>query len=181
MTKDLVTLWDFIGGTVCKLQLKHREAFNVTRIHVAPLEDPLSSEFPPFLNLIHPSADNRMDAATKSRTSEDILRSSRLSTYSPEPCSQSESDFCPYTSSPRGTNRSSSTVSHHSELRCCRSVERRTAPVPSFPLALPRSRLPVFVPRRRFHLFSLSQPIGCRGDATRREETKRVGATAFKG
>ncbi|XP_037636751.1 actin-binding LIM protein 3 isoform X10 [Sebastes umbrosus] len=39
--------------------------------------------------------------ATKSRTSEDILRSSRLSTYSPEPYSQSESDYCPYTSSPR--------------------------------------------------------------------------------
>uniref|UniRef100_A0A668S974 Actin binding LIM protein family, member 3 n=1 Tax=Oreochromis aureus TaxID=47969 RepID=A0A668S974_OREAU len=41
--------------------------------------------------------------ATKSRTSEDILRSSRLSTYSPEPYSQSESDYYPYTSSPRGT------------------------------------------------------------------------------
>ncbi|XP_075897663.1 actin-binding LIM protein 3 isoform X5 [Nelusetta ayraudi] len=40
-------------------------------------------------------------AATKSRTSEDILRSSRLSAYSPETCSQSESDYCPYTSSPR--------------------------------------------------------------------------------
>uniref|UniRef100_A0A672FB48 Actin binding LIM protein family, member 3 n=1 Tax=Salarias fasciatus TaxID=181472 RepID=A0A672FB48_SALFA len=39
--------------------------------------------------------------ATKSRTSEDILRSSRLSTYSPEPYSQSESDYYPYTSSPR--------------------------------------------------------------------------------
>uniref|UniRef100_A0A3Q4HJT1 Actin binding LIM protein family, member 3 n=1 Tax=Neolamprologus brichardi TaxID=32507 RepID=A0A3Q4HJT1_NEOBR len=35
--------------------------------------------------------------ATKSRTSEDILRSSRLSTYSPEPYSQSESDYYPYT------------------------------------------------------------------------------------
>ncbi|XP_074504256.1 actin-binding LIM protein 3 isoform X8 [Sebastes fasciatus] len=45
--------------------------------------------------------DNHVDAATKSRTSEDILRSSRLSTYSPEPYSQSESDYCPYTSSPR--------------------------------------------------------------------------------
>lgn len=42
-----------------------------------------------------------MDAATKSRTSEDILRSSRLSTYSPEPYSQSESDYYPYSSSPR--------------------------------------------------------------------------------
>uniref|UniRef100_A0A3B4U6B5 Actin binding LIM protein family, member 3 n=1 Tax=Seriola dumerili TaxID=41447 RepID=A0A3B4U6B5_SERDU len=39
--------------------------------------------------------------ATKSRTSEDILRSSRLSTYSPEPYTQSESDYYPYTSSPR--------------------------------------------------------------------------------
>uniref|UniRef100_A0A673BNY2 Actin binding LIM protein family, member 3 n=1 Tax=Sphaeramia orbicularis TaxID=375764 RepID=A0A673BNY2_9TELE len=39
--------------------------------------------------------------ATKSRTSEDILRSSRLSTYSPEPYTQSESDYYPYTSSPK--------------------------------------------------------------------------------
>ncbi|KAK2849390.1 hypothetical protein Q5P01_009224 [Channa striata] len=39
--------------------------------------------------------------ATKSRTSEDILRSSRFSTYSPEPYSQSESDYYPYTSSPK--------------------------------------------------------------------------------
>uniref|UniRef100_A0A3B4WGN8 Actin binding LIM protein family, member 3 n=1 Tax=Seriola lalandi dorsalis TaxID=1841481 RepID=A0A3B4WGN8_SERLL len=45
--------------------------------------------------------DNHVDAATKSRTSEDILRSSRLSTYSPEPYTQSESDYYPYTSSPR--------------------------------------------------------------------------------
>ncbi|CAJ1058200.1 actin-binding LIM protein 3 isoform X1 [Xyrichtys novacula] len=45
--------------------------------------------------------DIHVDAATKSRTSEDILRSSRLSTYSPEPYSQSESDYYPYTSSPR--------------------------------------------------------------------------------
>ncbi|XP_056899263.1 actin-binding LIM protein 3 isoform X4 [Takifugu flavidus] len=39
--------------------------------------------------------------ATKSRTSEDILRSSRLSTYSPEPYSQSECDYYPYASSPK--------------------------------------------------------------------------------
>ncbi|XP_034453187.1 actin-binding LIM protein 3 isoform X6 [Hippoglossus hippoglossus] len=39
--------------------------------------------------------------ATKSRTSEDILRSSRLSTYSPEPYTQSECDYYPYSSSPR--------------------------------------------------------------------------------
>ncbi|XP_030001804.1 actin-binding LIM protein 3 isoform X2 [Sphaeramia orbicularis] len=45
--------------------------------------------------------DNFVDAATKSRTSEDILRSSRLSTYSPEPYTQSESDYYPYTSSPK--------------------------------------------------------------------------------
>ncbi|XP_041653490.1 actin-binding LIM protein 3 isoform X2 [Cheilinus undulatus] len=45
--------------------------------------------------------DIHMDAATKSRTSEDILRSSRLSTYSPEPYYQSESDYYPYTSSPK--------------------------------------------------------------------------------
>ncbi|XP_036933762.1 actin-binding LIM protein 3 isoform X8 [Acanthopagrus latus] len=45
--------------------------------------------------------DNHVDAATKSRTSEDILRSSRLSTFSPEPYAQSESDYYPYTSSPK--------------------------------------------------------------------------------
>uniref|UniRef100_A0A674MV05 Actin binding LIM protein family, member 3 n=1 Tax=Takifugu rubripes TaxID=31033 RepID=A0A674MV05_TAKRU len=50
---------------------------------------------------IYKRADNRMDAATKSRTSEDILRSSRLSTYSPEPYSQSECDYYPYASSPK--------------------------------------------------------------------------------
>ncbi|XP_035798774.2 actin-binding LIM protein 3 isoform X7 [Amphiprion ocellaris] len=45
--------------------------------------------------------DNHVEAATKSRTSEDILRSSRLSTYSPEPYTQSECDYYPYTSSPK--------------------------------------------------------------------------------
>ncbi|XP_023184495.1 actin-binding LIM protein 3 isoform X4 [Xiphophorus maculatus] len=45
--------------------------------------------------------DNYVESATKSRTSEDILRSSSLSTYSPEPYTQSESDYYPYTSSPR--------------------------------------------------------------------------------
>ncbi|XP_008417795.1 actin-binding LIM protein 3 isoform X6 [Poecilia reticulata] len=45
--------------------------------------------------------DNHAESATKSRTSEDILRSSSLSTYSPEPYTQSESDYYPYTSSPR--------------------------------------------------------------------------------
>ncbi|KAM9741853.1 actin-binding LIM protein 3 isoform 8-T8 [Menidia menidia] len=45
--------------------------------------------------------DNHMEAATKSRTSEDILRSSRLSTFTPEPYAQSESDYYPYASSPR--------------------------------------------------------------------------------
>ncbi|XP_051913796.1 actin-binding LIM protein 3 isoform X4 [Hippocampus zosterae] len=39
--------------------------------------------------------------ATKSRTSEDILTSSQLSTYSPEPYTQSECDYYPYVSSPR--------------------------------------------------------------------------------
>ncbi|XP_058506007.1 actin-binding LIM protein 3 isoform X4 [Solea solea] len=39
--------------------------------------------------------------ATKSRTSEDILRSSRLSTYSSEPYTPSESDYYPYASSPK--------------------------------------------------------------------------------
>lgn len=55
---------------------------------------------------IHFFPDNRMDAATKSRTSEDILRSSRLSTYSPEPYSQSECDYYPYASSPKGSKLS---------------------------------------------------------------------------
>uniref|UniRef100_A0A8C4E492 Actin binding LIM protein family, member 3 n=1 Tax=Dicentrarchus labrax TaxID=13489 RepID=A0A8C4E492_DICLA len=50
---------------------------------------------------IYTRADNHVDAATKSRTSEDILRSSRLSTFSPEPYTQSESDYYPYTSSPK--------------------------------------------------------------------------------
>uniref|UniRef100_A0A1A8L9W7 Actin binding LIM protein family, member 3 n=4 Tax=Nothobranchius TaxID=28779 RepID=A0A1A8L9W7_9TELE len=45
--------------------------------------------------------DNHLDSATKSRTSEDLLRSSSLSTYSPEPYVQSESDYYSYTSSPR--------------------------------------------------------------------------------
>nr|XP_043896122.1 actin-binding LIM protein 3 isoform X13 [Solea senegalensis] len=45
--------------------------------------------------------DNHMEAATKSRTSEDILRSSRLSTYSSEPYTPSESDYYPYASSPK--------------------------------------------------------------------------------
>ena len=53
-------------------------------------------------NLFHFFTDNHVDAATKSRTSEDILRSSRLSTFSPEPYAQSESDYYPYTSSPKG-------------------------------------------------------------------------------
>ncbi|XP_061690633.1 actin-binding LIM protein 3 isoform X2 [Syngnathoides biaculeatus] len=43
--------------------------------------------------------DNHLNSATKSRTSEDILRSSRLSTYSPEP--YTECDYYPYSSSPR--------------------------------------------------------------------------------
>nr|XP_046152652.1 actin-binding LIM protein 3-like isoform X4 [Oncorhynchus gorbuscha] len=39
--------------------------------------------------------------ATKSRTSEDLITSSRLSTFSPEPYTQSESDSYPYPSSPK--------------------------------------------------------------------------------
>ncbi|XP_037636750.1 actin-binding LIM protein 3 isoform X9 [Sebastes umbrosus] len=65
--------------------------------HVPATGDPNIYRKPP----IYTKTDNHVDAATKSRTSEDILRSSRLSTYSPEPYSQSESDYCPYTSSPR--------------------------------------------------------------------------------
>ncbi|XP_008325869.1 actin-binding LIM protein 3 isoform X2 [Cynoglossus semilaevis] len=45
--------------------------------------------------------DHHLDTATKSRTSEDLLRSSRLSTYSPEPYTPSEPDYYPYTSSPK--------------------------------------------------------------------------------
>ncbi|XP_038137172.1 actin-binding LIM protein 3 isoform X9 [Cyprinodon tularosa] len=59
-------------------------------------EDPNIYRKPP----IYKRTDN-METATKSRTSEDILRSSSLSTYSPEPYMQSESDYYPYTSSPR--------------------------------------------------------------------------------
>ncbi|XP_005719648.1 actin-binding LIM protein 3 isoform X4 [Pundamilia nyererei] len=65
--------------------------------HVPATGDPNIYRKPP----IYKRTDNHMDAATKSRTSEDILRSSRLSTYSPEPYSQSESDYYPYSSSPR--------------------------------------------------------------------------------
>nr|XP_040029866.1 actin-binding LIM protein 3 isoform X6 [Gasterosteus aculeatus aculeatus] len=60
-------------------------------------EEPNIYKKPP----IYTRTDNYLDTATKSRTSEDIVRSSRLSTYSPEPYAQSESDYCPYTSSPR--------------------------------------------------------------------------------
>uniref|UniRef100_A0A3Q2GND4 Actin binding LIM protein family, member 3 n=1 Tax=Cyprinodon variegatus TaxID=28743 RepID=A0A3Q2GND4_CYPVA len=59
--------------------------------HVPATEDPNIYRKPPIYKR----------TATKSRTSEDILRSSSLSTYSPEPYMQSESDYYPYTSSPR--------------------------------------------------------------------------------
>nr|XP_040029871.1 actin-binding LIM protein 3 isoform X10 [Gasterosteus aculeatus aculeatus] len=59
--------------------------------HVPATEEPNIYKKPPIYTR----------TATKSRTSEDIVRSSRLSTYSPEPYAQSESDYCPYTSSPR--------------------------------------------------------------------------------
>nr|XP_020449459.1 actin-binding LIM protein 3 isoform X8 [Monopterus albus] len=65
--------------------------------HVPATGDPNIYRKPP----IYKRTDNHMDAATKSRTSEDILRSSRLSTYSPEPYTQSESDYYPYPSSPK--------------------------------------------------------------------------------
>ncbi|XP_028315157.1 actin-binding LIM protein 3 isoform X4 [Gouania willdenowi] len=65
--------------------------------HVPAIGDSNIYKKPP----IYKRTDNHMEAATKSRTSEDILRSSRLSTYSPEPYTQSESDYYPYTSSPR--------------------------------------------------------------------------------
>uniref|UniRef100_A0A6Q2Z1L0 LIM zinc-binding domain-containing protein n=1 Tax=Esox lucius TaxID=8010 RepID=A0A6Q2Z1L0_ESOLU len=51
--------------------------------------------------VIRMSTDNL--PATKSRTSEDIIKSSRLSAYSPEPCTQSESNYYPYTSSPKAS------------------------------------------------------------------------------
>ncbi|XP_035983315.1 actin-binding LIM protein 3 isoform X6 [Fundulus heteroclitus] len=65
--------------------------------HVPATGDPNIYRKPP----IYKRTDNHMETATKSRTSEDILRSSSLSTYSPEPYTQSESDYYPYTSSPR--------------------------------------------------------------------------------
>ncbi|KAM9833199.1 actin-binding LIM protein 3 isoform 7-T8 [Syngnathus typhle] len=51
--------------------------------------------------LVNVASDNHLNTATKSRTSEDILRSSSLSTYSPESYPQSECDYYPYSSSPR--------------------------------------------------------------------------------
>ncbi|XP_008417796.1 actin-binding LIM protein 3 isoform X7 [Poecilia reticulata] len=65
--------------------------------HVPATGDPNIYRKPP----IYKRTDNHAESATKSRTSEDILRSSSLSTYSPEPYTQSESDYYPYTSSPR--------------------------------------------------------------------------------
>ncbi|XP_039668900.1 actin-binding LIM protein 3 isoform X2 [Perca fluviatilis] len=65
--------------------------------HVPATGDPNIYRKPP----IYSRTDNHVDTATKSRTSEDILRSSRLSTSSPEPYTQSESDYYPYTSSPK--------------------------------------------------------------------------------
>lgn len=112
--------------------------------------------------------DNHVDAATKSRTSEDILRSSRLSTYSPEPYSQSESDYYPYSSSPRGMKHHCFTYSECTDgthgravrfvaILSCLSIYSRCCCAPresakfikrisfiSFPLPAYR------VPRRRF-------------------------------
>uniref|UniRef100_A0A674E1Y4 Actin binding LIM protein family member 3 n=1 Tax=Salmo trutta TaxID=8032 RepID=A0A674E1Y4_SALTR len=51
----------------------------------------LCSKWPPILY-----------SATKSRTSEDLITSSKLSTYSPEPYTQSQSDSYPYPRSPKG-------------------------------------------------------------------------------
>ncbi|XP_077388184.1 actin-binding LIM protein 3 isoform X4 [Festucalex cinctus] len=65
--------------------------------HVPATGEPNIYRKPP----IYKRTDNHLNAATKSRTSEDILRSSRLSTYSPEPYTQSECDYYPYGSSPR--------------------------------------------------------------------------------
>ncbi|KAF3693689.1 Actin-binding LIM protein 3 [Channa argus] len=65
--------------------------------HVPATGDPNIYRKPP----IYKRTDYHTDAATKSRTSEDILRSSRFSTYSPEPYSQSESDYYAYSSSPK--------------------------------------------------------------------------------
>ncbi|XP_061541576.1 actin-binding LIM protein 3 isoform X7 [Phycodurus eques] len=63
--------------------------------HVPATGEPNIYRKPP----IYKRTDNHLNAATKSRTSEDILRSSRLSTYSPEP--YTECDYYPYSSSPR--------------------------------------------------------------------------------
>ncbi|XP_028271635.1 actin-binding LIM protein 3 isoform X8 [Parambassis ranga] len=65
--------------------------------HVPATGDPNIYRKPP----IYKRTDNHVEPATKSRTSEDILRSSRLSTYSPEPYTQSECDYYPYTRSPK--------------------------------------------------------------------------------
>ncbi|KAJ0002379.1 hypothetical protein NQD34_007528 [Periophthalmus magnuspinnatus] len=73
--------------------------------HVPATGDPNIYRKPP----IYKRTDHYVEAATKSRTSEDILRSARLSTYSPESYSQSESDYYPYTSSPKAPRRRYST------------------------------------------------------------------------
>uniref|UniRef100_A0A8C4GKA7 Actin binding LIM protein family, member 3 n=1 Tax=Dicentrarchus labrax TaxID=13489 RepID=A0A8C4GKA7_DICLA len=69
--------------------------------HVPATGDPNIYRKPP----IYTRAGTVQLAPTKSRTSEDILRSSRLSTFSPEPYTQSESDYYPYTSSPKGRKK----------------------------------------------------------------------------
>ncbi|XP_077465947.1 actin-binding LIM protein 3 isoform X5 [Stigmatopora argus] len=65
--------------------------------HVPATGEPNIYRKPP----IYKRTDNHLNAATKSRTSEDILRSSRLSTFSPEPYTQSDCDFYSYSNSPR--------------------------------------------------------------------------------
>uniref|UniRef100_A0A8C7HS19 Actin binding LIM protein family member 3 n=1 Tax=Oncorhynchus kisutch TaxID=8019 RepID=A0A8C7HS19_ONCKI len=51
---------------------------------------------------LHSKCPSVLYSATKSRTSEDLITSSRLSTYSPEPYTQSVSDSYPYPRSPKG-------------------------------------------------------------------------------
>lgn len=137
------------------------------------------SDFLFSLYLIHFFTDNCMDAATKSRTSEDILRSSRLSTYSPEPYNQSESDYYPYTSSPKGRNFSQFRIAC-CIVNCIFSVQFQLSVVIFILSAILLLCFTQLYINTRKLLLCFSQPIACREDAFRQEEMKRVGVTVFK-
>uniref|UniRef100_A0A6Q2YDF0 LIM zinc-binding domain-containing protein n=1 Tax=Esox lucius TaxID=8010 RepID=A0A6Q2YDF0_ESOLU len=94
---------------VCELSdhmdFRQRRCSSTSNIDSPSLSRQTMSPVTPRSHCGHPvirmSTDNL--PATKSRTSEDIIKSSRLSAYSPEPCTQSESNYYPYTSSPKAS------------------------------------------------------------------------------